>query len=96
MIDSAQRKLTLIDLIMHIQDEALLTAIEQQAYALVQRTYQRPDPQQGVTTIREEVSLEQIKQEQGTQRMDYARFQALAQEVALNEPIEELLQDLTA
>ncbi len=96
MIDSAQRKLTLIDLIMHIQDEALLAAIEQQAFSLVQQTAQPPNPFEGVTTLREGVSLAQIKQEQGTQRMKYAAFQALAQEVALEEPIEELLEDLTA
>ena len=96
MTDPAQRKLALIDLIMHIHDDALLQAIERQTFELVIDTLQRPNPFEGVTTIRAGVSLEQIKLEQGTQRLNYSHFQTLARKVELVDSIDELLEDLNA
>ena len=84
------RKLQLISIILGLNDEQALARIEQEAL----RAQSKTDPYAAVKPIRSHVTLEQIMEEQQYERISYAAFRQQADELALKEPLEDLLKDL--
>lgn len=87
-----QRKYRLIELIMGIQQDALLENIEQHIYAISPTTLPKPNFLEAVIPTRKNVSLDTILQEQDYQSINYEKFSAEAQSLDIEEPLEELLQ----
>ncbi len=96
MVNQQIRKLNIIELVMGINDDGLLAAIEQEALQLIQQTIKKPNVWDAVKPIRKNVSLAQMIEEQQTKPISADTFFSLAREVELNDPIEELLADLNA
>lgn len=95
MVNTQALKLNIIELVMNIEDDHLLAAIEQEARSILNRT-EKPNVLDAIKPIRKHVSLEQIVQEQNKKMLDAATFFSLAEKVKLDEPIDDLLADLTA
>jgi hypothetical protein len=87
--------MSIIELIMGINDDALLAAIERDALHLVETAKKLPDVWRAVKPIRKNVSLEQMVIEQHTRPIEREAFFALAQNIGMDEPIDELLSSLT-
>lgn len=96
MVNTQLKKMGIIELIMGVSDEAILDAIKKDALQLIQKAKAKPNPFDAVRPIRENVSLDQLMKEQNYKPIDYRTFRNLAKEVALDDPIDELLADLTA
>ena len=96
MVNTQLKRMSLIELIMEVSDEELLDAIREEALQLIQRAEKKPDPFDAVKPIRENVSLEQLMEEQNYKPIDYNTFRSLAEKVELDDPIDDLLADLTA
>ena len=90
------RKLHIIELIMKIDNDSLLAAIEADALQRIAQAEKQPDVWAAVKPIRKDVSLAQIVAEQETKPLDRDTFFGLAEAIELDEPIEDLLADLTA
>ena len=89
------KKLNIIELAMSIDDDILLAAIEEDILRRIQNAEKKPSVWDAVKPIRKNVSLEQMIEEQGTKSIGRDEFFALAEEVGLDDPIDELLADLT-
>ena len=89
------KKLNIIELIISINDDSLLDALEKEALGLIEYANKKPDILEATKPIQENVTLDQMVKEQNTQSMDAETFFSLASEVELNEPIDDLLADLT-
>lgn len=87
------KRMNVIELIMRIESEKVLAAIEQEALRHLE-SQQTPNVWEAARPIRSNVSLEQIMEEQNYRPISYEEFRALAKEVELDDPIEELLADL--
>lgn len=85
-------KFRLIELIMRMDDTLALQELEKQAQRIARPT---PNVKDALRPIRSNVSLEDIKREQNYKPVSYKEFRAVANELALEEPIEELLDMLT-
>lgn len=96
MVDAQARKLNIIELVMGINDDRLLAAIEREALQLVERTSKMPNVWDAVRPVRKNISLDQMIREQGTKPIDTDTFFSLASEIGLDDPIDDLLADLTA
>lgn len=96
MISTQTRKLNIIELVMNIDDDSLLAALEQEVLELVRSSRKKPNIWDAVKPIRKNVTLDQMIEEQNTKPIDAETFFALAEKVGLDDPIEELLSDLTA
>jgi hypothetical protein len=94
-IDTRNIKFGLIELIMNIDDNDLLERIEQELIKIHKEAQPLPNVEDAVRPIRKNVTLEQIDQEQNYTPFDYKEFRNLADELELEEPIEELLEMLT-
>ena len=96
MVNTQLKRMGLIELIMEVSDDDLLDAIKQDVLQLIQKAEKKPNPFDAVKPIRENVSLEQLMEEQNYKPIDYATFRNLAKKVELDDPIDELLAGLTA
>lgn len=85
-------KFRLIELIMRMDSTPALQELEKQAQRIAQVT---PNVKDAIRPIRSNVSLEDIKREQNYKPVSYQKFRAVADELALEEPIEELLAMLS-
>jgi hypothetical protein len=91
-VDVESTKLRLIELIMSINDDTVLTLLEEEANKIKQRVEpQLPDVSKAVRPLRSNVSLEEIKQEQNYTPVSYQEYRSQADALELHEPIEELL-----
>lgn len=97
-IDIRDKKFSLIELIMSVEDGSVLDAIEREINRINEKNLAQrsafPDLAEAVRPIRSNVTLEDIDQEQDYTPFDYQEFRKLADEVGLEEPIEELLEVL--
>lgn len=97
-IDIRDKKFSLIELIMSVEDGSVLDAIEREINRINEENLDQrsvfPDLEEAVRPIRSNVTLEDIDQEQDYIPFDYQEFRTLADEVGLEEPIEELLEAL--
>ena len=89
------RKLSIIEIIMGINNDAALKVIEDEALKIKDQVSKTPNIFDAIKPIRSNVSLEQIKKEQNYKPISYKEFRKIADELALEEPIEELLALLT-
>lgn len=94
-VDINNRKLRLIDLVMHLDDDVLLEELERKANRIKAIASPKPDIANAVRPIRPNVSLEDIKREQNYKLISYDEFRKLADKLELKEPIEDLLAMLT-
>lgn len=96
MAATIEKKYKLIQMIMSVEDEELLSSIEHTlAQAQEQPQSQVASFWDAVKPIRKDVSFEQLLAEQNYQPMTYEEFRTKADEVDMQEPIEELLALLT-
>ena len=95
MVNTQIRKLNIIELILGIDDDILLAALEREALGLIESANKKPNVLDAVRPIRKNVTLEQMIAEQNTQPIDADTFFSLASKVGLDDPIDELLADLT-
>lgn len=89
------RKLNIIEIIMSINNDAALKVIEDEALKVKDQVSKTPNIFDAIRPIRSNVSLEQIKKEQNYKPISYQEFRKMADELALEESIEELLALLT-
>ena len=89
------RKLNIIQIIMGIDNDAALEAIEMEALKISAQIMKMPNVFDAVKPLRSNVSLEEIMQEQNYHPISYEEFRAIADELEMEEPIEELLALLT-
>ena len=94
-IDTRNIKFGLIELIMNIDDSDLLERIKEELIKIKEESQSSPNIEDAVRPIRKNVTLEQIDQEQNYTPFNYKEFRILADELELEEPIEELLEMLT-
>lgn len=90
------KRMSIIELVMEVSDEELLDAIRKGAVDVIEQSESKPNPFDAVKPMRENVSLEDLMAEQNYRPIDFRSFRALAEEVELDEPIDELLADLKA
>lgn len=90
------RKLNIIGLVMSIHDDSLLAGIERDALRHIDSAEKKPNIWDAVKPVRKQVSLAQMIEEQHSTPIDKDVFFALAQQVELTDPIDELLATLTA
>lgn len=94
-IDIRDKKFSLIELIMSVEDTEVLEAIEREINRINEEGQNpSPDINKAVRPIRSNVTLSDIDKEQDYTAFDYQEFRVLADEVGLEEPIEELLEAL--
>ena len=88
------RKYHLISLIIALQDEDSLTALE--AYLAHKNTLNDTDLLLAklAKPMRKTISVEELVREQGYRGIDMLEFQALIKEINITEPIEELLASI--
>lgn len=85
------RKYKLIQEIMKIEDESLLSIFEQK----MEEFQDKPSAwHKSITPIRESISIEEMKQEQDYRPIKKDTFFKLAEELNIEESIEELLSQL--
>lgn len=95
-INIRDKKYELIERIMQIDDANILDQIQQELDKINKESvHSTPDIQQALRPIRSSVTLEDIKREQSYVPFSYDEFMNLANEVGMEEPIEELLEMLT-
>lgn len=80
---------------MNIDDSDLLERIKEELIKIKEESQSSPNIEDAVRPIRKNVTLEQIDQEQNYTPFNYKEFRILADELELEEPIEELLEMLT-
>ena len=91
-LDIENTKLRLIELIISINDDTMLSLLEEEANKIKERVEpQQPDIRKAVKPIRSNVSLEEIKRDQNYTPISYLEYRSQADALELNEPIEELL-----
>jgi len=88
--DLANRKYKLIEEITDINNEGVLIELEE--YLVKLRA--KRDWHDIVKPIREEISIEELKKEQGYKPISKEEFDKLVEELDIEEPIEELLSML--
>lgn len=88
--DLADRKYKLIEEITDINNEGVLIELEE--YLVKLRA--KRDWHDIVRPIREEISIEELKKEQGYKPISKEEFDKLVEELDIEEPIEELLSML--
>ena len=88
--DLADRKYKLIEEITDINNEGVLIELEE--YLVKLRA--KRDWHDIVKPIREEISIEELKKEQGYKPISKEEFDKLVEELDIEEPIEELLSML--
>lgn len=86
-------KLDIIEILFKVDDVGLLTSIRRQLELVdkVEDKKEIPAFMEGITTIRESVSLADIMAEQNYQPITYQRFRAKANELEWDNSLEELL-----
>jgi len=95
-VDIRDKKFSLIELIMNIDDELILDQVGQELDKITPSPNpQVPDIKKALCSIRSNVTLDDIKREQNYVPIAYNEFMELADEVGIEEPIEELLAMLT-
>jgi len=95
-VDIRDKKFSLIERIMNIDDELVLDKVGQELDKITPTSNpQVPDINKAICSIRSNVTLEDIKREQNYVPITYDEFMELADEVGIDEPIEELLAMLT-
>lgn len=96
MTATIEKKYKLIQMIMSVEDEEVLSSIEDTlTKGQEQPPKQTPSFWDAAKPIRKSVPFEQLLAEQGYKPMTYEEFRAKADEVGMQEPIEELLALLT-
>ena len=88
--DLANRKYKLIEEITDINDEGELLELEE----YLQKLKTKREWHDIVKPIREEISIEELKKEQGYKPISKEEFDKLVEELDIEEPIEELLSML--
>ena len=90
------KRMSIIELVMKVSDEALLEAIRQGAVDTIEQAESKPKPNpfDAVKPMRENISLEELMEEQNYKPIDFKSFRTLAKEIELDDPIDELLADL--
>ena len=94
-ISLEEKKLRLIQLIMSITDDQALNALEKEAVKIKAEAESVPDVNDAIRPLRSNLSLEEIAKTQGYQPVTYQQFREDADQLKLEEPIEELLAMLT-
>lgn len=91
-----RKKIKLIQLIMSIDDDNALAVLEEKASEFSDLSVERLDDlNKAVKPIRSNVTLEEIDKGQGYEPVSYSKFRSDADKLQIEEPIEELLSDLT-
>lgn len=94
-IDIRDKKFSLIELIMQVEDSKVLDAIEKEINRISEESQKvLPKLEDAVRPIRKNVTLADIDSEQAYTPFDYEEFRVSADEVGLEEPIDELLEAL--
>ena len=94
-IDIRDKKNSLIELIMQVEDRSILDAIEKEINRISEESQKSaPNLEDAVRPIRKNVTLADIDSEQVYTPFDYEDFRVSADEVGLEEPIDELLEAL--
>lgn len=88
-------KLNIIEIVMSIENEGILTKFEDEAIKIKAQKNNQPKLSNAIKPIRTNVTLEQLKKEQNYQAISYEEFRQLADKIEIKEPIEELLGMLT-
>lgn len=91
------RKLNIIEIIMGINNDDALAEIENQAIKIKKQISEKPklNVKDAVKPIRSNVSLEEIMAEQNYKPVSYKEFRKIADQLEIEESIEELLALLT-
>ena len=89
------RKLSIIEIIIGIDNDKALAEIESEALRVKEQITNIPNVFDAVKQIRSNISLEQIMEEQNYKPISYDEFRKLADKLEIEEPIEELLGLLT-
>jgi hypothetical protein len=96
MTAAIEKKYKLIQMIMSVEDDETLSSIE--ASITQTRSGTKSEASsfwRGVKPIRKGVSFQEILSEQGYQPLTYEEFRKKADEIDMQEPIEDLLAQLT-
>lgn len=96
MTAAIEKKYKLIQMIMAVEDNEILSSIEDSiAHARSQSKPEVASFRRAVKPIRKGISFQQLLSEQGYQPLTYEEFRGKADEIDMQEPIKDLLAQLS-
>jgi len=96
MITLQEKKYRIIEMLMKVEDDQILNAIESQITQVKPKSDDKPSFRDAVKPIRKDVSFQELLAEQNYQPVSYETFRKMAREIGIEEPVEELLNMLSA
>ncbi|MDZ4681085.1 MAG: hypothetical protein SH848_08215 [Saprospiraceae bacterium] len=95
MITLQEKKYRLIEMLMRIEDEQILNAVESQITQVNPKTVNKPSFRDAVKPIRKTVSFQELLVEQNYKPIPYETFRKMVSGIGIEEPVEELLNMLS-